>query len=108
MFCVTRRRAGPGAECMSQVADQQGIRPVSVLAGLLSYLVPGLGQISQGRVGKGVLFMVSLLGMFFFGMYLGDWKNVYVPPDVKENGLVCSFLSRGLLKDVPGRRFVCS
>jgi hypothetical protein len=83
-------------------------RTVDLFAGLLSYLVPGLGQISQGRIGKGVLFMVSLLGMFFFGMYLGDWKNVYVPPDVKENGLVCSFLSRGLLKDVPGRRFVCS
>ena len=51
----------------------------SVLAGFLSYLVPGLGQISQGRVGKGVLFLVSLLGLFVVGQALGDWKNVYLP-----------------------------
>ncbi|MBL8792566.1 MAG: hypothetical protein JNM56_01545 [Planctomycetia bacterium] len=48
-------------------------------AALLSYLVPGLGQIYQGRFGKGLMFMVCLLGMFFFGMYLGQWKNVYLP-----------------------------
>src|SRR5579862_7851288 len=81
MFCVTRRRAGPGAECMSQVADQQGIRPVSVLAGFLSYLVPGLGQISQGRIGKGVLFMVCLLSLFHVGEAMGNWQNVYVPAE---------------------------
>jgi hypothetical protein len=45
----------------------------------LSYLVPGLGQIYQGRIGKGLLFMACLLGMFFLGMYLGSWKNVYLP-----------------------------
>ena len=54
-------------------------RPLSPLGGLLSYLVPGLGQIVQGRVGKGVLFLVCLYGLFFYGMYLGDWQNVYVP-----------------------------
>lgn len=59
-------------------------RSLDFLAAVLSYLVPGLGQIYQGRVGKGVLFMVALLGMFFFGMYLGDWKNVYVPGDAKD------------------------
>lgn len=52
----------------------------SYLAGLLSYLVPGLGQISQGRTGKGILFMVLLLGMFFLGLAMGDWRNVYMPP----------------------------
>jgi hypothetical protein len=54
-------------------------RPYDLFAALLSYLVPGLGQIYQGRVGKGVLFMVSLLGMFFLGMHLGNWSNVYLP-----------------------------
>src|SRR5262245_17422464 len=54
-------------------------RPFSPLGAFLSYLVPGLGQISQGRVGKGVLFFVCLYGLFFYGMYLGDWKNVYIP-----------------------------
>jgi hypothetical protein len=53
----------------------------SPVAAVLSYLIPGLGQISQGRYGKGVLFMVSLLGMFFLGQAMGQWQNVYVPPD---------------------------
>jgi hypothetical protein len=52
----------------------------SVLAGLLSYLVPGLGQIYQGRFAKGLLFLVCLYGMFFYGTYLGQWQNVYLPP----------------------------
>jgi hypothetical protein len=49
------------------------------LAALLSYLVPGLGQIYQGRVGKGILFFVCVYTLFFYGMYLGSWKNVYLP-----------------------------
>jgi hypothetical protein len=51
----------------------------STLAAFLSYLVPGLGQIYQKRYGKGVLFMVSLLGMFMLGQAMGQWQNVYVP-----------------------------
>jgi hypothetical protein len=51
----------------------------SLLAGFLSYLVPGLGQISQGRVGKGLMFMFGLLGMFIGGQALGDWHNVFLP-----------------------------
>ena len=57
--------------------------PVSLLAGFLSYLVPGLGQISQGRFGKGILFMVCLISLFHVGQAMGDWKNVYIP--VPEN-----------------------
>jgi TM2 domain-containing membrane protein YozV len=51
----------------------------SVIAGVLSYLIPGLGQICQGRVSKGVFFMAVLLGLFFAGQALGDWRNVYLP-----------------------------
>ncbi len=51
----------------------------SPLAAFLSYLVPGLGQITQGRVGKGVLFLVCLYGLFFYGLALGHGQNVYVP-----------------------------
>ncbi len=57
----------------------------SIFAGVLSYLVPGLGQISQGRVAKGVLFLVCLYGLFFYGMYLDSWKNVYIPDVVPAN-----------------------
>jgi hypothetical protein len=54
-------------------------REYAFFAGFLSYLVPGLGQIYQGRVLKGLLFMVCLLGLFFYGMKLGSWSNVYLP-----------------------------
>src|SRR5262249_30096010 len=49
------------------------------VAALLSYLIPGLGQLTQGRVRKGLLFLVSLYALFFYGMYLGKWNNVYLP-----------------------------
>jgi hypothetical protein len=59
----------------SLTIPQRGFSP---LAGLLSYLIPGLGQVVQGRIGKGILFFVCLYSLFFFGQYLGDWRNVYV------------------------------
>ena len=52
---------------------------MDAIAGALSYLIPGLGQIYQGRVVKGVVFFVSLYALFFYGMSLGKWKNVYLP-----------------------------
>jgi TM2 domain-containing membrane protein YozV len=54
------------------------LRPHSPLAGFLSYVVPGLGQIYQGRIGKGLLFLVCLYSLFFYGMALGSWRNVYL------------------------------
>jgi hypothetical protein len=57
----------------------QAQRVFSPTAGVLSYLVPGLGQIAQGRVGKGLLFFFALYGLFFYGEYLGEWRNVYIP-----------------------------
>jgi hypothetical protein len=59
-------------------------RTLSPLGAVLSYLVPGLGQICQGRVGKGVLFMVCIYLLFFYGMALGSWENVYLP-DTAQN-----------------------
>src|SRR4051812_37826860 len=62
-------------------------RKLDPFAGLLSYLVPGLGQIYQGRTGKGVIFLVSLYVLFFYGMWLGDFRNVYIPhvEDKRQN-----------------------
>ncbi len=54
-------------------------QPLDLLAGLLSYLIPGLGQIVQGRVSKGIFFAVVLLSMFHVGLALGNWRNVYLP-----------------------------
>ncbi len=61
------------------------------LAGLLSYVIPGLGQIYQGRVGKGLLFFGGLYVLFFYGMWMGQWRNVWLPdaeglPDVAIAG----------------------
>lgn len=53
------------------------------LAAFFGYLVPGLGQIYQGRVGKGVLFLVCIYALFGYGVYLGQGKNVYLPDETK-------------------------
>jgi len=47
------------------------------LAALLAWLVPGLGHLYQGRTGKGLLFLVCILGTFLYGLYLGGGKVVY-------------------------------
>jgi hypothetical protein len=54
-------------------------REFTPLPAVLSYLVPGLGQIAQGRIGKGLLFFVCVMSLFFYGQYLGNWSNVYLP-----------------------------
>jgi uncharacterized protein DUF6677 len=53
-------------------------------AALLSYLIPGLGQIVQGRVGKGLLFAIGIYSLFFYGMALGQCKNVYFGDTITE------------------------
>src|SRR5262249_3851206 len=60
-----------------------GPRIYSPLAGFLSYLVPGLGRIYQARVCKALLFLVFLYGLFFTGLAMGDWRNVYLA-DVQQ------------------------
>jgi hypothetical protein len=47
------------------------------LALLLAWMVPGLGHIYQGRTGKGVLYAVCILGLFFVGLAMGDWQIIY-------------------------------
>ncbi len=49
------------------------------IGGLLSYLIPGLGQVYQGRIGKGLLFFFGLYSLFFYGMWMGSWCNVWMP-----------------------------
>lgn len=71
-------------------------RPLSPLAGVLSYLIPGLGQIVQGRVAKGLLFLVCIYGLFFYGQWLSTasaevngrtyWVTGVYLPDVPADG----------------------
>ncbi len=74
-------------------------REIQPLPGLLSLLVPGLGQIYQGRIGKGVLFLLCIYALFFYGMWLGSGSvragepertytvsgNVYLPASPPQN-----------------------
>jgi TM2 domain-containing membrane protein YozV len=46
-------------------------------AGLLAWLIPGAGHFYQRRYAKGILFLVCILGTFFFGFILGGQKVVY-------------------------------
>lgn len=64
---------------MTSPDSPENDRPFSILPAILSYLVPGLGQIVQGRVGKGLLFMVLLLSLFHVGQAMGEYRNVYIP-----------------------------
>ena len=47
------------------------------LAAALSWLIPGLGQLYQGRSFKGAIFLVTLLGTFLAGMWIGGGNVVY-------------------------------
>jgi hypothetical protein len=47
------------------------------LAALLAWLWPGAGHLYQRRTGKGLLFMICILGTYFFGLALGEGKVVY-------------------------------
>jgi hypothetical protein len=62
----------PSTPAIQPTLPQVPPRVWNPLAALLSYLVPGLGQISQGRVGKGVLFFVCIYALFFYGTALGS------------------------------------
>jgi hypothetical protein len=48
-----------------------------LVAGVLAWLWPGAGHLYQRRYAKGMLFMVCILGTFFFGLVLGQGKVVY-------------------------------
>ncbi len=48
-----------------------------VVAGILAWLWPGLGHLYQGRTRKGMLFMISILSIFFYGLFISDGRAVY-------------------------------
>ena len=65
------------------VSDMSSERDVEIdlkdarLGAFLSWLVPGLGHVYQGRTGKGVLFFVCVVGTFVYGLYIGGGRVVY-------------------------------
>lgn len=61
------------------------------LAAALSWLIPGLGQLYQGRSFKGVIFLVTLLGTLLAGMWIGGGNVVYASwrPGEKRWAFLC-------------------
>lgn len=59
-----------GADLVVELKDPR-------LAAFLAWLVPGLGHLYQGRVGKGLLFFVCIVGTFLYGLYIGQGRVVY-------------------------------
>ncbi len=47
------------------------------LAAFLAWLWPGAGHMYQRRYAKGTVFMICILGTFFFGLTLGGGRVVY-------------------------------
>lgn len=54
-------------------------RPMDPIGGLLGLVSPGLGHIVQGRYFKGILFLLTIYFLFFYGWILGNFSNVYLP-----------------------------
>ncbi len=82
-------------------------RKYDFLAAFLTYLIPGLGQVKQGRIGKGVLYFVCLYGLFFYGMWLGQFKNVWLAKTDRLPRVTLPLLNselKGLPKDVSYRK----
>ncbi len=62
----------------------------SFVAGILAYLVPGAGHLFQGRTAKGLIYLFSILGLFFWGQKMGEGMVVYNLP---EKGSVLKYVS---------------
>jgi hypothetical protein len=46
-------------------------------AAFLAWLIPGWGHFYQGRKGKAFLYFSCILGLYFFGLMMGEGKIVY-------------------------------
>lgn len=68
------------------------------LAAGLALLLPGLGHLYQGRNFKAGVYCVCILGLFFTGQALGEWKVVYL-----ANGESSGRLSVGRRVEIVGR-----
>jgi hypothetical protein len=47
------------------------------IAAFLAWLIPGLGHVYQGRIGKGVLYALCIMSLYTIGFVMGDCRIVY-------------------------------
>lgn len=48
-----------------------------LVAGVLAWLIPGLGHLYQGRTAKGIIFFTCIMGTFAYGVFIGGSQVVY-------------------------------
>ncbi|PQO31929.1 hypothetical protein DTL21_16895 [Bremerella cremea] len=74
-------------------SDQDPFAPVAIdlknpsTAVFLAWLIPGAGHLYQGRRGKGILFLVCILSIYFLGLSMGGGRVVYAKWDSAEKRL---------------------
>lgn len=64
------------------------------LAVFLGLLLPGGGQLYQGRTFKGVLYAVCIIGSFTYGMFLSDWHALYAGSPLSSTGRRWGYLAQ--------------
>jgi hypothetical protein len=78
-YCAERKK--PTVATAARIADDRADLEIElkdpIVAGVLAFLWPGAGHWYQGRRSKAVLLMVCILGLFFYGFYLGKGRIVY-------------------------------
>ncbi|MBR5627134.1 MAG: hypothetical protein IKW74_05880 [Thermoguttaceae bacterium] len=60
------------------------------IAGLLAWLVPGLGHIYQGRYAKGILFAVAIFPLLFAGLYMGSYYETTTASGTPQKQLMAA------------------
>jgi len=70
------------------------------LAALLTWAVPGAGQIYQGRRFKGIVFAICILGMFICGLKMGEGRPVYSSYYMVSEGQVYKKRNYGYLSQI--------
>lgn len=56
------------------------------VSGLLAWLIPGAGHFYQGRIVKGIIYIVCIWGLYFGGLRMGEGQVVYQKPKSQANG----------------------
>lgn len=63
-----------------------------LVAGVLAWLVPGLGHLYQGRTAKGIIFLTCILGTFAYGVFIGGSQVVYA--SMRSDNMRLHYLSQ--------------
>lgn len=73
------------SHCMSTAVSTERRKPWEehsvAVALLLAILVPGLGHLFQGRTLKGLIYLFGILGLYLWGVKLGEGVVVYNQPE---------------------------